>query len=81
MQKHAENLGYSFEAVCRCLAQLAPETFHRAERYSATGPWLDVYLLSYRGPTNQVDPLYVKLKLDRDCLCIILCSFHLEGAL
>ena len=81
VQKHTENLGYSFEAVCECLARLLPEHFHHAERYSPTGPWLDVYLVSYRGPTTQHDPLYIKLKLDRDCVYVIVCSFHLEGAL
>lgn len=81
VQNHTDNLGYSLEAVCECLARLAPENFHHAERYSPTGLWLDVYLVTYRGPTGHDDPLYIKLKLDRDCLCIILCSFHREGAL
>jgi hypothetical protein len=78
---HTENFGYSFEAVCECLAKLAPEHFHRSERYEPTGLWLDVYLMPYRAPTGHDDSLYIKLKLDRDCLNIVLHSFHPEGAL
>jgi Motility quorum-sensing regulator, toxin of MqsA len=81
VQKHTDNLGYSFEAVCECLTQLEPEDFHHAERHSANGPWLDVYMISYHGPTAQDDALYIKLKLDRGCVCVVLCSFHLEGAM
>jgi hypothetical protein len=81
VQKHTDNLSYSFEAVCECLTHLTPELFDHAERHVADAPWLDVYLVSYRGPTGGEDELYIKLKLDRDCVCVILCSFHLEGAL
>ena len=80
VQNHIDALGYSFEAVCECLVQLRPDDFKEAVRYG-NGPWLDVYLMSYNGPDNQCDPLYIKLKLDRDCVCIVLCSFHREGAL
>ena len=81
VQRDADNLGYSFEAVCKCLEHLGPEHFRRSVRYSPNGPWLDEYLMTYRGPTEHDDPLYIKLKLDRDCVWIILCSFHREGAL
>jgi hypothetical protein len=81
VQMHTDNLGYTFEAVCECLEHLRPEHFRRSVRYSPCGPWLDEYLMTHRGPTAQDDALYIKLKLDRDCVWIIVCSFHLEGAL
>ena len=81
VQNHTDALEYSFETVCECLAQLAPEDFHHAERYSADGHWLDVYLMTFIGPSNHEDDLYIKLKLTSDCLCVVLLSFHAEGAL
>lgn len=85
VQRDTDNLRYSHEAVCECLRQLTPDHFRKAVRYplknGRMGPWLDVYLMTYRGPTGHDDPLYIKLMLDRDCVWIILCSFHLEGAL
>lgn len=81
VQRDTDNLSYSVEAVCACLSSLKAEHFNHSVRYSDSGPWLDVYLVKYCGPTDQVDPLYIKLKLDRDCIVIVLCSFHLEGAL
>ncbi len=80
VQNHIDALGYSFETVCECLTQLKSHHFKHAVQYGGS-PWLDVYLMSYDGPGNQCDPLYIKLKLDRDCVCIVLCSFHREGAL
>lgn len=81
VQQTTGNLGYSLQSVCDCLSSLRPDHFQHAVRYSERGPWLDVYLVKYRGPAPQDDPLYVKLKLNRDCILIVLCSFHLEGAL
>lgn len=81
VQRHTDNFGYSFEAVCACLEQLTPSHFRRSLRYGANGPWLDEYLMTYRGPTGHADSLYIKLRLDRDCIWIILCSFHPEGAM
>ena len=78
VQQDVENLGYAPEDVHRCLQLLNDCHFKHAERYDAAGPWFDVYLVPYCGPTGVVDDLYVKLKLDRDCVVVNLASFHRE---
>jgi motility quorum-sensing regulator/GCU-specific mRNA interferase toxin len=77
VQRDIANLSYAPEDVHKCLQTLNECHFHRAERYAARGPWFDVYLISYAGPSGAIDDLYVKLKLDRDCIVVILASFHL----
>jgi len=81
VQNTTSNLGYGIEAVCKCLSRLTANNFQHAVRYADSEHWLDVYCVKYRGPTDQDDPLYIKLRLNRDCILIVLCSFHLEGAL
>lgn len=78
VQFDADNLGYGFEAVCQCLAELQADDFHHSERYQNTGPWLDVYLMRYVGPSGATDDLYIKLKLNKSCVTVVLCSFHPE---
>lgn len=81
VQNTTDALSYGVESVCECLSRLTPKHFQHAVRYSEADPWLDVYLIKHRGPVDHEDPLYIKLKLNRDCVLIVLCSFHLEGAL
>lgn len=81
VQRDTANLKYSLQAVCKCLATLTDGNFKHSVRYSESGPWMDVYLVRYRGPTDQDDPLYIKFSMTRNCLCVVLHSFHLEGAL
>jgi Motility quorum-sensing regulator, toxin of MqsA len=81
VQNTTSNLGYGIEAVCECLLKLTPGHFQHSVLYPDSKYWLDVYCIRYRGPTDQDDPLYIKLRLNRDCIQIVLCSFHLEGAL
>jgi Motility quorum-sensing regulator, toxin of MqsA len=81
VQNHIANLRYSFEAVCECLTQLSLAHFTQSERYTPDGPWHDIFLMTYRGPANCDDSLYIKLRLDHGCVNILLFSFHLEGAL
>lgn len=81
VQNTTDNLGYRLADVCECLCRLTPDHFHHSVRYSDSGSWLDVYLIKHRGPTQHEDPLYIKLKLTHDCILLVLCSFHLEGAL
>jgi motility quorum-sensing regulator/GCU-specific mRNA interferase toxin len=78
VQLDVENLGYAPEDVHRCLQVLNDCHFKHAERYAAAGPWFDVYLVPYSGPNGVVDDLYVKLKLDRDCVVVVLASFQRE---
>jgi len=81
VQNTTGNLCYGIESVCECLSRLTLDHFQHAVRYSDIEPWLDVYRIKYRGPTDHDDLLYIKLKLNRDCILIVVCSFHLEGAL
>lgn len=74
--RDVENLGYAPDDVHHCLQTLGTHHFRHAERYAETGPWLDVYHLEYRGPSGTSDPLYVKIRLDHDCVVILLHSFH-----
>jgi len=48
------------------------------EKYSG---WFDVYHCAWQLADQPTDPLYLKLKLDRDCITIVLASFHREGSL
>ncbi len=78
--KHIENLSFSPEDVHKCLSCLDEENYRGTVRYDGK-PWLDEYLISYTGSTGHTDDLYIKLKLNRDCVVIQLASFHREGAL
>ena len=78
------NLNYSLHDVCYCLQTLEQDEFSHAERYGY-GPkeiWLDVYFTTMiytdeRGRQFE-DELYIKLKLNRDCIAVVLMSFHPE---
>lgn len=76
VQRDVENLGYSPDDVCNCLQLLNDCHFRGAVRYEPGGVWLDEYNISYPGPEGVIDELYVKLKLNRDCIVVILASFH-----
>lgn len=78
--KYVENLDYSPDDVHMCLSCLQDENYRGTVRYNGRS-WLDEYLISYIGPTGHTDDLYIKLKLDRDCVVIQLASFHPEGAI
>lgn len=74
-------LDYTREDVCHCLGRLTKDDFDHAERYLSergTSPWFDVYFPRCQGPTDHIDPLYVKLRLNHDCVVIMLASFHRE---
>jgi len=78
--RDVENLNYSPDDVHQCLSCLEEENYRGTVRYDSK-PWLDEYLISYTGPTGHTDNLYIKLKLNCDCVVIQLASFHPEGAL
>lgn len=82
VMRDVENLSYAPEDVHQCLQTLNQCHFQQSLRYAPGGPWLDVYHITYNvptgenAPTGDVDDLYIKLKLDRDCVVVILASFH-----
>jgi hypothetical protein len=73
-----ENLGYSIDDICRCLEILQPGHFSHAERYGETDKWLDIYRCTYPSPSGALDNLYIKLKLFKSCVSVVLHSFHRE---
>ena len=84
------NLGYPKEVVCDCLSKLSTEHFHESILYENQRTWLDVYKCGYVPPaevseyleqTESGDSLYIKLRLNRDRVSVLLFSFHREGSL
>lgn len=75
-ERDAANLSYGLDDVSECIESLTSKDFRHSERYNRVGAWRDVYFVRYCGPTNCVDELYIKLRLDRDCIFIYLDSFH-----
>lgn len=78
VQMDVGNLGLGMDDVCACLASLTSGHFAHCERYTATGPWHDVYRRAWSSSPGPVDDLYIKLRLARHCLIVDLCSFHRE---
>lgn len=76
VENDVENLGYSPETVHQCLATLEPQHFQRAIRYQNREVWLDEYQLKFASPTGDVDELYIKLRLNKHCVTILLHSLH-----
>ncbi|TAN04139.1 MAG: type II toxin-antitoxin system MqsR family toxin [Rhodanobacteraceae bacterium] len=76
VQLDVDNLGLNVDDVCECLATLEESCFQHSERYAADGPWNDVYRRLWAPAGRAPDDLYIKLRLDRGCLTITLCSFH-----
>jgi hypothetical protein len=76
--RDSQDLGYSFEQVCECLAELERADFEHSVRYEGTTVWLDVYKMRNRTSTSRLDDLYIKIRLNRDCITVTVCSFHTE---
>jgi hypothetical protein len=69
VQKDIDALGFEDDDVCARLGMLQPSNYAHSVRYAGLDLWLDVYLIA---------GLYVKFKLDRKCLNVVLHSFHPE---
>lgn len=75
--RDSENLGYAPDDVHACVAALETCHFSHSEAYENASDWHDVFKLArYPSPAGHHDDLYIKLKLNRDCVVILLCSFH-----
>ena len=81
VQRDIVNLSYSLSDVCDCLNSLEPNHYVESILYENTPTWLDVYLCIWQKADGSRDPLYIKLKLNKDCITIVLASFHREGSL
>ena len=81
VQRDITNLSYALSDVCDCLNSLEPDHYVESILYENVPSWLDVYLCSWQKEGGSVDPLYIKLKLDKNCITIVLASFHREGSL
>jgi hypothetical protein len=77
--RHVENLQYGIDDVNRLLQCLRRDHFLHAERYVDDQRWHDVYRLPHPVALNPNEHLYIKFRLNRDCIVIQLCSFHPEG--
>lgn len=73
-----ENLEFTPDDVHECLRALEAKHFRGSVRYEGSRAWLDEYLICCKGQRDSSDNLYIKLKLDRDCIWIYLASFHRE---
>jgi len=73
-----ENLEYAPSDVHQCLACLEQRNYRGSVRYAGQRFWWDEYLITYVSPSGHQDDLYIKLKLDRDCITVVLGSFHEE---
>ena len=84
VQRDVLNHDYSLEDVCQCLQSLRQEDYDESVHYGDKRGWLDVYRCRWPAPnssTSTIDDLYIKLKLNRDCITIVIASFHPEGTL
>lgn len=79
IQRHLDMLGYEMDEVCARLSNLCESNFVHSERYVDDKRWHDVYFLPHPVPGNAYERLYIKFRVDRDCVWIELCSFHPEG--
>ncbi|WP_428103464.1 hypothetical protein [Candidatus Rariloculus sp.] len=77
------NLGYSLDDVIACLTSLQEDDFNDCSTVtlSASGgrsmrSYADSYVTEFKGPTEEVDKLYVKFRVSATWLFVH--SFHLS---
>jgi hypothetical protein len=76
--RDSQDLGYSFEEVCRCVSELEPQDFDHSVRYETNWFWFDVYKMRNQTSRRRIDDLYIKIRLNRDCILVTVHSFHTE---
>jgi motility quorum-sensing regulator/GCU-specific mRNA interferase toxin len=76
VQRDIVSLRYELDDVCRCLLSLNACHFKESVHYADSGVCFDVYRVTCRGRDDEDDPLYIKLKLNRDCIVLVIGSFH-----
>ena len=78
-RRHVAELNYELADLCHCLVCLQEHHFSHSERYANDRHWHDVYKMRHTGKDGVTHDMYIKLRLDRGCIVIELCSFHPEG--
>lgn len=78
VEQDIENLEFNPDDVHQCVANIEESHFQNSIRYAGRNYWLDVYHITCQGRTAYQDELYIKLKLNRNCVWIELASFHRE---
>ncbi len=76
VMRDIENLGYSLDDVCRCLASLKKAHYRSSVRYQNTQIWLDEYNIRFSNTPEYTDDLYIKLKITANTIQLVLASFH-----
>ena len=74
--RHIAQLGFILDDVRDCLQKLQSHHFAHSIWYENFPCWHDVYKPTYRARDGRTINLYIKLRLNRDCVLIELCSFH-----
>ena len=69
-------LRFNLDDVLDCLQKLQSHHFAHSIWYESFPRWHDVYKPVYRARDGRTINLYIKLRLNRDCVVIQLCSFH-----
>lgn len=73
------NLGYTIDEVARCISQLQHENYQKTLNYDDCGKVFDVYTINFSPRENQMDSIYIKLRLlENGEVQIGLGSFHLS---
>ncbi len=76
VQRDTKNLDYPPDEVFDCLCSLQSGNFKTSIRYANSPLWHDVYTVDWRRENGTVDSLYIKLALAKNCLAVVLFSFH-----
>lgn len=76
VERDIQNLGYSDDDVCHCIRILNSSDFRESAYFDDTRIWCDVYRITVRAFDRHSDDLYIKLKLNRNCTQVVICSFH-----
>lgn len=72
-KRDAINLGYDRKSIGECICCLGAGNFIKSRQKSTVA---DIYHINHRGPTGDINPLYIKLRLNNTYLIIE--SFKLQ---
>lgn len=76
IRRDVAELRFNLDDVLDCLQKLQSHHFAHSIWYESFSLWHDVYKPRYRARDSRTIDLYIKLRLNRNCVVIQLCSFH-----